>query len=89
MCPRLLRQYAGPGPESGSVRRAVPVSGTGPAPGLLFKTAGGNALRRGNPVERAWRDAHAGSVHVANDVERALAMYGRGAFGLTVEDNLV
>ncbi|MER5633505.1 3-hydroxy-9,10-secoandrosta-1,3,5(10)-triene-9,17-dione monooxygenase oxygenase subunit [Streptomyces nitrosporeus] len=56
---------------------------------MLFKTAGGNALRRGNPVERAWRDAHAGSVHVANDVERALAMYGRGAFGLTVEDNLV
>ncbi|MFB6718141.1 MULTISPECIES: hypothetical protein [unclassified Streptomyces] len=56
---------------------------------LLFKTAGGNALRRGNLVERAWRDAHAGSVHVANDVERALAMYGRGAFGLTVEDNLV
>ncbi|THA64540.1 flavin-dependent monooxygenase [Streptomyces sp. A0958] len=56
---------------------------------LLFKTAGGNALRRGNTVERAWRDAHAGSVHVANDVERALAMYGRGAFGLTVEDNLV
>lgn len=56
---------------------------------LLFKTAGGNSLRRGNPIERAWRDAHAGSVHVANDVERALAMYGRGAFGLTVEDNLV
>ncbi|MEV6162227.1 3-hydroxy-9,10-secoandrosta-1,3,5(10)-triene-9,17-dione monooxygenase oxygenase subunit [Streptomyces sp. NPDC052052] len=56
---------------------------------LLFKTAGGNALRRGNPIERAWRDAHAGSVHVANDVERALAMYGRGAFGLAVEDNLV
>ncbi|MFE7713179.1 3-hydroxy-9,10-secoandrosta-1,3,5(10)-triene-9,17-dione monooxygenase oxygenase subunit [Streptomyces sp. NPDC057486] len=56
---------------------------------LLFKTAGGNSLRRGNPIQRAWRDAHAGSVHVANDVERALAMYGRGAFGLTVEDNLV
>ncbi|WP_112469361.1 3-hydroxy-9,10-secoandrosta-1,3,5(10)-triene-9,17-dione monooxygenase oxygenase subunit [Streptomyces triticisoli] len=56
---------------------------------LLFKTAGGNSLRRGNPIERAWRDAHAGSVHVANDVERALVMYGRGVFGLTVEDNLV
>ncbi|MEU5838730.1 3-hydroxy-9,10-secoandrosta-1,3,5(10)-triene-9,17-dione monooxygenase oxygenase subunit [Streptomyces diacarni] len=56
---------------------------------LLFKTAGGNSLRRGNPIERAWRDAHAGSVHVANDTERTLAMYGRGAFGLTVEDNLV
>lgn len=56
---------------------------------MLFKTAGGNSLRRGNPIERAWRDAHAGSVHVANDVERALAMYGRGRFGLAVEDNLV
>ncbi|WP_100497423.1 3-hydroxy-9,10-secoandrosta-1,3,5(10)-triene-9,17-dione monooxygenase oxygenase subunit [Geodermatophilus chilensis] len=56
---------------------------------LLFKTAGGNSLRRGNPIERAWRDVHAGSVHVANDVERALALYGKGAFGLAVEDNLV
>ncbi|MFD5811181.1 MULTISPECIES: 3-hydroxy-9,10-secoandrosta-1,3,5(10)-triene-9,17-dione monooxygenase oxygenase subunit [Rhodococcus] len=56
---------------------------------LLFKTAGGNSLGRGNPVERAWRDAHAGSVHVANDPERALALYGRGVFGLPVEDNLV
>ena len=34
-------------------------------------------------------DAHAGSVHVANDVEHALSMYGRGEFGLKVEDNLV
>ena len=56
---------------------------------ILFKTAGGNSLKRGNPIERAWRDAHAGSVHVANDVERALAMYGKGAFGIPVEDNLV
>jgi len=55
----------------------------------LFKTAGGNSLKRGNPIERAWRDAHAGGVHVANDVERALAMYGRGEFGHTVQDNLV
>ncbi|TNY34498.1 3-hydroxy-9,10-secoandrosta-1,3,5(10)-triene-9,17-dione monooxygenase oxygenase subunit [Thermomonospora catenispora] len=56
---------------------------------ILFKTAGGNSLRRGNVIERAWRDAHAGSVHVANDAERALAMYGRGAFGLKIEDNLL
>jgi 3-hydroxy-9,10-secoandrosta-1,3,5(10)-triene-9,17-dione monooxygenase len=56
---------------------------------ILFKTAGGNSLKRGNPIERAWRDAHAGSVHVANDVERALAMYGRGEFGFTVEDTLI
>lgn len=56
---------------------------------LLFKTAGGNSLKRGNQIERAWRDAHAGSVHVANDVERALALYGRSAFGLPVEDDLI
>ena len=56
---------------------------------ILFKTAGGNSLHRGNVIERAWRDAHAGSVHVANDVEHALSMYGRGVFGLKVEDNLV
>lgn len=56
---------------------------------LLFKTAGGSSLSRGNAIERAWRDTHAGSVHVANEPERALALFGRGAFGLPVEDNLV
>lgn len=56
---------------------------------LLFKIAGGTSLQRGNPIERAWRDAHAASMHVANETERALAMYGRGAFGLGVEENLV
>ncbi|MDV7083480.1 3-hydroxy-9,10-secoandrosta-1,3,5(10)-triene-9,17-dione monooxygenase oxygenase subunit [Rhodococcus opacus] len=56
---------------------------------LLFKTAGGSSLSRGNAIERSWRDAHAGSVHVANEPERALALFGRGAFGLPVEDNLV
>lgn len=56
---------------------------------LLFETAGGSSLRRGNPIERAWRDAHAGSMHVANETQRTLTMYGRGAFGLEVEDNLL
>ena len=56
---------------------------------LLFQSAGGNSLRRGNLIERAWRDAHAGGMHVANDAQRALAVYGKGAFGLAVEDTLV
>lgn len=55
----------------------------------LFKTAGGASLRRGNLIERAWRDAHSGGMHVANDVERALAMYGKHAFGLEFEDTMV
>lgn len=56
---------------------------------LLFKTAGGTSLFLGGVIERAWRDAHAGSVHVANEPERAYALYGRDAFGLPVEDNLI
>ena len=49
---------------------------------LLFKNSGGHSLKNGNPIERAWRDGNAGSVHAANDTERWLAMYGKGAFGL-------
>ena len=56
---------------------------------LLFKNSGGHALKSGNPIERAWRDANAGSVHAANDAERWLAMYGRGEFGLPIEDAMV
>ena len=56
---------------------------------LLFKNSGGHSLKNGNPIERAWRDANAGSVHAANDVERWLSMYGKGAFGLPIEDALV
>ncbi len=57
--------------------------------GLLFKNSGGHALRTGNPIERAWRDAGAASVHAANDSERWLAMYGKFAFGLPIEDAMV
>ena len=56
---------------------------------LLFKNSGGHALKNGNAVERAWRDANAGSVHAANDTERWLAMYGKWAFGLPIEDAMV
>jgi 3-hydroxy-9,10-secoandrosta-1,3,5(10)-triene-9,17-dione monooxygenase len=56
---------------------------------LLFKNSGGHSLKNGNPIERAWRDGNAGSVHAANDVERWLGMYGKGAFGLPTEDAMV
>ncbi|MBA0126540.1 flavin-dependent monooxygenase [Haloechinothrix sp. YIM 98757] len=56
---------------------------------LLFDNSGGHSLSCGNPIERHWRDVHAGSVHVANDVERALAMFGQGEFGVDVHDRLV
>lgn len=55
----------------------------------IFAAAGGMSLHRGNPIERAWRDVHTGSVHAANDVAAALELYGQGAFGLPVDDMLV
>jgi 3-hydroxy-9,10-secoandrosta-1,3,5(10)-triene-9,17-dione monooxygenase len=61
------------------------VRGTGQAIGavdLLFENSGGRALKTGTPIQRFWRDAHAGRVHAINDPERALSMFGRGEFGL-------
>src|SRR5580704_4360552 len=63
------------------------VTGTGQAiraVDLLFENSGGRALRTGTPIQRFWRDAHAGRVHAINDPERALSMFGRGEFGLDV-----
>jgi 3-hydroxy-9,10-secoandrosta-1,3,5(10)-triene-9,17-dione monooxygenase len=68
------------------------VRGTGQAiraVDLLFENSGARALAVGTPIQRFWRDAHAGRVHAINDPERMLAMFGRGEFGLTVADALV
>jgi alkylation response protein AidB-like acyl-CoA dehydrogenase len=60
------------------------VTGTGQAiraVDLLFENSGGRALKRGTPIQRFWRDAHAGRVHAINDPERALSPFGRGELG--------
>ena len=41
------------------------------------------------PVQRFWRDAHAGRVHAANDAERAYVMFGNQEFGLPLGDTMV
>ncbi|MEU3483867.1 3-hydroxy-9,10-secoandrosta-1,3,5(10)-triene-9,17-dione monooxygenase oxygenase subunit [Streptomyces sp. NPDC033754] len=56
---------------------------------LLMENAGGNAMRTGpDPVQRAWRDAHTGRGHAANDPERALVMYGQCALGIDIHDTM-
>ncbi len=55
----------------------------------IFTAAGGTALRRGNPIERAWRDTHTGRTHLSNDVTGALELYGQGVLGLPVDDMLI
>jgi len=54
----------------------------------LFEASGGRALASGTPLQRAWRDAHAGRVHAANDPERALQMYGASEFGHNVDPGM-
>src|SRR5581483_3512948 len=54
----------------------------------LFEASGGRALAEGTYLQRAWRDAHAGRVHAANDPERALQMYGASEFGHKVDPGM-
>jgi 3-hydroxy-9,10-secoandrosta-1,3,5(10)-triene-9,17-dione monooxygenase len=50
----------------------------------LFENSGGRALKTGTPIQRFWRDAHAGRVHAINDPERSLSLYGGAEFGLPI-----
>ena len=54
----------------------------------LFEASGGRALTNGTYLQRAWRDAHAGRVHAANDPERALQMFGAHEFGHKVDPGM-
>jgi 3-hydroxy-9,10-secoandrosta-1,3,5(10)-triene-9,17-dione monooxygenase len=54
----------------------------------LFEASGGRALANGTYLQRAWRDAHAGRVHAANDPERALQMFGMHEFGHKVDPGM-
>lgn len=54
----------------------------------LFEASGGRALATGTHLQRAWRDAHAGRVHAANDPERALQMFGAHEFGHKIDPGM-
>jgi len=54
----------------------------------LFEASGARALATGTYLQRAWRDAHAGRVHAANDPERALQMYGASEFGHKIDPGM-
>jgi len=54
----------------------------------LFEASGGRALAEGTYLQRAWRDAHAGRVHAANDPERALQLYGAAEFGHKIDPGM-
>ena len=54
----------------------------------MFEASGGRALAEGTYLQRAWRDAHAGRVHAANDPERALQMFGSLEFGHKIDPGM-
>ncbi|MFF8837341.1 3-hydroxy-9,10-secoandrosta-1,3,5(10)-triene-9,17-dione monooxygenase oxygenase subunit [Streptomyces sp. NPDC015130] len=57
---------------------------------LLMENAGGGPMRGGADVlQRAWRDLHTGRGQAANDVERALLLFGRDALGIAVQDPML
>jgi 3-hydroxy-9,10-secoandrosta-1,3,5(10)-triene-9,17-dione monooxygenase len=55
----------------------------------LFEASGATALSNDTPLQRFWRDAHAGRVHAANDAERAYLIFGNHEFGLPQQDTMV
>jgi 3-hydroxy-9,10-secoandrosta-1,3,5(10)-triene-9,17-dione monooxygenase len=55
---------------------------------MMFESSGGRALAEGSYLQRAWRDAHAGRVHAANDPERALQMFGALEFGHKIDPGM-
>jgi alkylation response protein AidB-like acyl-CoA dehydrogenase len=48
----------------------------------LFQAAGGHAIFTSKPIQRAWRDIHAGAMHVSLTWDAVSTMYGQYALGL-------
>lgn len=61
--------------EVRAVRRAID------AVDRLFALAGGGSLQRSRPMQRFWRDCHAGLVHVCNVADPIYQAYGTNLFG--------
>jgi len=48
----------------------------------LFAVAGGSSIRLDSPIQRMWRDAHAGRSHIANEYDASAQSFGRHILGL-------
>jgi 3-hydroxy-9,10-secoandrosta-1,3,5(10)-triene-9,17-dione monooxygenase len=65
--------------------RATQLAGS--AVDRVFANSGGRVLHELNPIQRAWRDIHAGTLHNSNVPEPMLMAYGALAFGLSIADS--
>lgn len=55
----------------------------------IFARSGGNALRVGNPIQRFWRDAHAGQQHVVNVPDKAFQSWASVEMGFDPLEQLL
>jgi alkylation response protein AidB-like acyl-CoA dehydrogenase len=55
----------------------------------LFDLCGGGALRLGTPLQRAWRDLHAGLHHVINVPDRSFQSYASILMGGEAREHIV
>jgi len=53
----------------------------------LFMNAGGGSLQRTHPLQRFWRDLHAGMNHISSYADPMYVAWGRNTFGLDFEAN--
>ncbi len=78
--------------EERSAARRDQVMGTERAVAALddvFDRAGAGAISTSNPMQRLWRDAHAGRHHTVNSLERSLASAAYVSMGLPRTDIMI
>ncbi len=73
-------------PRSGTCHRALDRLDR---PALRVGRGATALVTGGAPLQRFWRDAHAGRVHAANEPERAYLIFGNNEFGLPPADTMV
>ena len=78
--------------EARSTARRDQVEGTARAIAAIdeiFDRSGAGTISLSNPIQRLWRDAHAGRHHTVNSVDRSLHSYGMTVMGFPPTDVMI
>jgi 3-hydroxy-9,10-secoandrosta-1,3,5(10)-triene-9,17-dione monooxygenase len=55
----------------------------------MFDRSGAGTIMLSNPIQRLWRDAHAGRHHTVNSIDRSLHSYGMTVMGFNPTDVMI
>jgi 3-hydroxy-9,10-secoandrosta-1,3,5(10)-triene-9,17-dione monooxygenase len=55
----------------------------------IFDRSGAGTIMLSNPIQRLWRDAHAGRHHTVNSIDRSLHSYGMAVMGFNPTDVMI